>query len=77
MNTEALPKYVRHYVATLRGFRCLKRREVRMTLEILHELQRGCAYTPAQREISTAVELLMAARRKMSVKNWGRGEFDI
>ena len=76
MNVElkSLPKHMRRYVPTLRGLRCLKRREVRTAEAALSELSRGCAYTPAQQEISAALELLREARRKLSVKNWGKGE---
>ncbi|KKM85940.1 hypothetical protein LCGC14_1284050 [marine sediment metagenome] len=76
MNTEALPKHMRRRYTTLRGFRCWKRAEARMASEILYELLRGCAYTPARQEISEAVQLIRTARRKMSVKSWGRGEME-
>lgn len=76
MKTERLPTHLRHYAPTLRGFRALKRHELRWALEILSELQRGSAYTPGYGEIAEAGRLLRTAQEKMSRKNWGRGEID-
>lgn len=66
--------YPKHLAGSLREWKQQKRQEVKAldNSKELADLLCGCAYTPAYDEIYRARELIRVARKKLSVRNWGR-----
>lgn len=69
---KRLPNHMKDEYGTLHGFRVVKREQVREALKSCADLRRGCALTPAHKEIVDAINALERARRKMSVEQWGK-----
>lgn len=64
------PDHMKKSYGTPAEFRKIKRKQVREAYAAVHELLIGCAFTPAGRNISTALEALLQAKEQLSVKNF-------
>lgn len=61
---------MRKHYGTPAEFRKTKRREARAAYDAVHTLLVGCAFTPAGRHITAALEEIRQARVKLQVKNF-------
>lgn len=64
------PDHMRKHYGTPAEFRKAKRREAREAYKAVHELLIGCAFTPAGRHITVALEEIRKAREALGVKNF-------
>lgn len=71
---KRLPKHMKRKYGTLRRFRAIKRDEARQVMAGLARLRRGCAHTPAHKQIVIACNAASRTLDLLSEVNWGRGE---
>ena len=69
-----IPQYVLKNckTQTLREFKALKRKQLKVVKQALNSYRQGCAYSPAFKSIIHADELITKAIEAQSAKNWGR-----
>jgi len=57
---------------TSRKFKSLKRKQLRMAIKALSDLQGGCAYFPnSSTDVDAARKALELIKDDVSIKNWG------
>ncbi len=71
MKQDTIPSIPRHLLP-MREFKRNRRAGIKEAIAGMENAMLGCLFTPAYDELCEARDMLEAARKLCSVKNWGR-----